>query len=437
MQSNYDENVHEKGILDGNVHEGGILDENVHEKGIPDGNVHEGGILDENAHEGGIPDGNVHEGGILGESVLDKDAHAGNVLKKEEDPSGEDANAKEQESQGQKKYGVRDGFVFEEPEVVENVAYAGFWARLAAFLIDGVLVWLGLLLVRLVMLFVSSGLDGTILDGNILFHYSLTDIVVYAAEVVYFILFTYYSGTTLGKRALNLRVVNANGGKLSLWDVVYRETIGRFLCAVTIGIGYIFVAADKEKRGLHDMLCDTRVIYAKTMKIYPVYYTTAGKRVPSGGIAPNRGPARYGGPMSRRGPVNYGGTAPSSGLVNYGTPAPGRGPVNHGGATLGRGPVNSGGYTASGRPGNYSGFEERRGASSYGNGMPGKENAAYGSTLREREITFMAGARQMWEMCQTWEVRRTRGTRRTWEERRIRGTCRTLEIRRTCGTRQT
>lgn len=320
-----------------------------------------------------------------------------------ESPNVENASTKNHEPQGQKKHGVRDGFVFEEPEEIENAAYAGFWTRLAAFLIDSVLVWVGLLLVRLVMLFVSSGLNGTVLDGNILFHYSLTDIVVYLAEVVYFILFTYYSGATLGKRVLNLRVVNADGGKLSLWDVVYRETIGRFLCAVTIGIGYIFVAADKEKRGLHDMLCDTRVIYAKTMKIYPVYYTTAGRRVPGGGIAPNRGAANYGGFAPGRGSVPYGNPAPGNGPVNYGGPVPGRGAVNYGGpvpgretapygnSAPGRGAVNSGGYTASARPGNYNSFEERRGAFFYGNDVRGKENAAYGSTLQGKGNNFYGG----------------------------------------------
>ena len=53
--------------------------------------------------------------------------------------------------------------------------------------------------------------------------------------------------------------------------VVYRETIGRFLCSLSVGIGYIMAGVDKEKRGLHDFLCDTRVIYAKKIKVIPVY----------------------------------------------------------------------------------------------------------------------------------------------------------------------
>ncbi len=257
-----------------------------------------------------------------------------------------------------------------EKDATKDVAYAGFWARLAAYLIDSVIVWAGLLVVRLVMFFVSSGMEGTILGGNLLFHYSLTDIVVYLAEVVYFILFTYHTGGTLGKRALNLRVVSADGGKLSLWDVVYRETIGRFLCAVTIGIGYLFVAADKEKRGLHDMLCDTRVIYAKTMKIYPVYYTTAGKKAPNGGMP--FGSGTYGNAGQNRGGAPYGNTMPGQGNVPYGNATPGQGSAPYGNAIPGQGNMTYG----SGMPG--------RGNASYGNAMPGQGSAPYGNAVPNR-----------------------------------------------------
>ena len=117
-----------------------------------------------------------------------------------------------------------------------------------------------------------SVLSGTWLGGNILFHYTLKDIVLYIFQVLYFILCTYLTGTTLGKRAMNLRVVSAEDGQgLTLLDVVYRETIGRFLCSLFVGIGYIIAGVDREKRGLHDILCDTRVIYAKKIKVIPVY----------------------------------------------------------------------------------------------------------------------------------------------------------------------
>ena len=150
--------------------------------------------------------------------------------------------------------------------------YAGFWVRLAAYAIDSVIVFFGLLVVRLFLAGVLSVLSGTWLGGNILFHYTLKDILLYVFQVLYFILCTWLTGTTLGKRAMNLRVLSACPGEpLGLLDVVYRETIGRVLCSLSVGIGYMVAGWDGQKRGFHDMLCDTRVIYAKRIKVYPVY----------------------------------------------------------------------------------------------------------------------------------------------------------------------
>ena len=148
-----------------------------------------------------------------------------------------------------------------------NENYAGFWVRLAAYVIDSVIVAIGLLVVRLAWIGIGALISGTILDENVLFHYSLKDIVLYIFKVMYFALLTWCTGTTIGKRLMNLRVVPADRNeKLSFVDVLYRETVGRFLCGISIWIGYIIVGIDKEKRGFHDMLCDTRVVYEKKAK---------------------------------------------------------------------------------------------------------------------------------------------------------------------------
>lgn len=153
-----------------------------------------------------------------------------------------------------------------------EIVYAGFWVRLAAYTIDSFIVFAGLLIVRLFLLGVSSLTEGTPLGGNILFHYTLKDILLYGVQVFYFILCTYHAGTTPGKRVMNLRVVSAvEEEKLSFLNVLYRETVGRFLSGLVLCIGYILIGIDKEKRGLHDMLCDTRVIYGRRIKVYPVY----------------------------------------------------------------------------------------------------------------------------------------------------------------------
>lgn len=161
-----------------------------------------------------------------------------------------------------------------------NENYAGFWVRLAAYVIDSVIVAIGLLFVRLAWIGIGALISGTILDENVLFHYSLKDIVLYIFKIMYFALLTWCTGTTIGKRLMNLRVVPADRNeKLSFVDVLYRETVGRFLCGISIWIGYIIVGIDKEKRGFHDMLCDTRVVYEKKVKMYPEYQSVAGPQM--------------------------------------------------------------------------------------------------------------------------------------------------------------
>ena len=136
-------------------------------------------------------------------------------------------------------------------------------------MIDSVVVFAGLLIVRLIFAGISLAGGGAITGTDILFHYSFKDIVLYALKVLYFIAFTYLTGTTLGKKAMNLRVVSKNPEeKLTLFNVVYRETVGRFLCSLPVNIGYIVAGIDSEKRGFHDLLCDTRVVYQKKIKAW-------------------------------------------------------------------------------------------------------------------------------------------------------------------------
>lgn len=176
-----------------------------------------------------------------------------------------------------------------------ELEYAGFWVRLAAYCIDVVIVWAGLLFVNL-MLGIISMVGRGVLRTEILFQYTVKDILLYVLQALYFILLTYGTGTTPGKRLLNLRVVNADGSQeLDLMNVVYRETIGRFLCSISVGIGYIMAGVDREKRGLHDMLCDTRVVYAKKIKVFPVYPASGNHPVSPPGYVPM--PPQNGGMM--------------------------------------------------------------------------------------------------------------------------------------------
>lgn len=143
----------------------------------------------------------------------------------------------------------------------------GFFVRLTAYGIDFLLVGAILLLtVRLPLLFVQLSNPDIWFLQPILFRFSPYDIVLYLAVSVYFIVMTYTTGTTVGKRLMNLRVAMCDGSELTLFTVIYRETIGRYLSSLLF-VGYLMIGASETKQGLHDRLCDTKVVY--TCKCQP------------------------------------------------------------------------------------------------------------------------------------------------------------------------
>ncbi|MFI5359740.1 MAG: RDD family protein [Halanaerobiales bacterium] len=138
--------------------------------------------------------------------------------------------------------------------------YAGFAPRLAAFLIDSLILIVVLLPVRATFFIFSLISPSNLMTKPVLFQFSVIDIVLYLLTAIYYVSMTYYYGTTLGKKLFNLKVVSTDGSELTFINVLYRETIGKYLSSI-IFIGYLMIAIDSEKRGLHDRLCDTRVVY--------------------------------------------------------------------------------------------------------------------------------------------------------------------------------
>ena len=142
-----------------------------------------------------------------------------------------------------------------------NIVYAGFFVRLAAYLVDIIIVALALSFFKLPMWIVSLLNPDIPLLQPILFKFSLWDIILYLVGASYFILMTYLKGFTVGKYLLRLKVVSSvTNGKLSLINIIYRETIGRYLSGIFY-IGYLIIGASDNKRALHDRLCETLVTY--------------------------------------------------------------------------------------------------------------------------------------------------------------------------------
>ena len=128
------------------------------------------------------------------------------------------------------------------------MTYAGFGIRFAALIIDSLII--GAVISTLSLVNITSITDtsasGTIIQTLI--------------SLVYFITFTATTGQTLGKMALGIMVVDANGGKLSIGKVILRETIGKFVSFATLLIGFIIVVFDAQNQGFHDKIASSYVI---------------------------------------------------------------------------------------------------------------------------------------------------------------------------------
>ena len=140
-------------------------------------------------------------------------------------------------------------------------AYAGFFIRLAAFLLDMLLVNVLLVFIRLPVWCIKLVLGDTFLFSPVLFSYDIFDILYYLLTVGYFILATYFCGTTLGKYLMQIKVISTDGKPLTFVSVLIRETVGRYLCTIILYIGYMIAGWDNEKQGLHDRIADTYVVY--------------------------------------------------------------------------------------------------------------------------------------------------------------------------------
>jgi uncharacterized RDD family membrane protein YckC len=141
--------------------------------------------------------------------------------------------------------------------------YAGFWIRVAARIIDGLIIGVPLVIILFIVMIPIAGTaskqgsQDSILPAFII---PIFQVLVIVVEMVYEIFFLGKYGATPGKMACSIKVVTADGDRFG-----YGRATGRFfaylLSRFTCYIGYIIVAFDGQKRALHDYICNTRVVY--------------------------------------------------------------------------------------------------------------------------------------------------------------------------------
>ena len=168
--------------------------------------------------------------------------------------------------------------------VVENVIsqteqvkikYAGFWIRWGASFLDG-LVLFGVGFVIGIFL----GLVGAILRIPETIIAFLSQIIGILTSWTYFIYMTHKYQATLGKKVLGIKVYSNKLEKSTLGKIILRETIGKFVSAIILLVGYIMAGFTDKKQALHDMMADTVVIYNDPTKKTPVWILIVASVLP-------------------------------------------------------------------------------------------------------------------------------------------------------------
>jgi uncharacterized RDD family membrane protein YckC len=152
-----------------------------------------------------------------------------------------------------------------------RVRVAGFWRRLAAGVVDAlVLVSVFGILATIAALVMGHPLPrlGQIgpdyvvdmaVNGGVLAEVGLA--LLASLGFVYFFLFTALRGQTFGKHLMKLRVIDAWGERPSLGRALVRT--GAYLPSLALlALGLVWIGFDREKRGLHDWIADTYVVRA-------------------------------------------------------------------------------------------------------------------------------------------------------------------------------
>lgn len=136
--------------------------------------------------------------------------------------------------------------------------YANSLKRLLAFLIDSIFLFF---LDLVVGMFVNPQGGKVVATAGLSFDISSPEkAITTLVNISYFVILTALWGATLGKRLLGMQVVDSQRKTPSFGKVLLRETIGKLISFLVLGIGFIWIIFDGKKQGWHDKIAGTYVI---------------------------------------------------------------------------------------------------------------------------------------------------------------------------------
>lgn len=130
----------------------------------------------------------------------------------------------------------------------EEIVYAGFWRRLTAFILD-------LFLFNACVAPILVAIYGRNYSGTADFIFTL--LLPIALTIVFWVKL----GATPGKLLLDCRIVDVNTLQPIGWKQAGLRCVGYAISVALFCLGFLWIAWDKRKQGLHDKLVNTVVLH--------------------------------------------------------------------------------------------------------------------------------------------------------------------------------
>jgi len=166
----------------------------------------------------------------------------------------------------------------------QELEYVGFWVRVAASLIDTVL-----------MVLVITPLLAAVY-GRGYFEMSIgavpgtPDLLIsWVLPAVAVIAFWIARQATPGKMLFSARIVDARTGREPSAGQCIGRYLAYFVSSIPFCLGFLWVAIDRRKQGWHDKLAGTLVVRPRRSSLVPVVFPQ-GDDVPESGAASMRPP---------------------------------------------------------------------------------------------------------------------------------------------------
>ncbi|MBV0934938.1 RDD family protein [Marinobacterium weihaiense] len=140
--------------------------------------------------------------------------------------------------------------------------YAGFWFRVIAAIVDGIISQIGAIIIVIPLAFVlGASMAGTSSQREIEAAGEAFGMIM--GILIQWLYFTVSESSswqaTLGKKMFGLKVTDMAGNKIGFGKANARYW-SKIISALILLVGFLMVAFTKQKQGLHDIIAGTLVI---------------------------------------------------------------------------------------------------------------------------------------------------------------------------------